>query len=122
MSKRISEGEKIKRDIINELHGSRRVNFPRLKVIMKGIDETWSSDLCEFIPFANENNDMKFLLLVIDNFSKYAFAEPLPNKKSITVAEAFEKILKKSGRKPLKLQTDKGSMSLPLILLSFSYI
>ena len=50
-----------------------------------------------------------FLLCVIDIFSKYAWVITLKDKKGITIANAFQKVLNKSDRKPNKLRVDKGS-------------
>ena len=46
--------------------------------------------------------------MIIDNLSKYGWAEPLPNKKSTTVKKAFLKVLRESKRKPMILSTDSG--------------
>ena len=51
----------------------------------------------------------RFLLCVIDVFSKYAWVVPLKDKKGISIANAFQKILKESDRKPNKIWVDKGS-------------
>ena len=56
--------------------------------------------------FAEENEKTKFILTVIDIFSKYGWMIPLKNKKGESVANAFEKIFKE--RKPSFLWTDKG--------------
>ena len=56
--------------------------------------------------FKDYNEGYKFLLLVIDTFSKYGYLIPLKNKKGETVADALKDIFKK--RKPEKLWTDKG--------------
>ena len=53
------------------------------------------------------NKGFRFLLYVIDIFSKYAWVVPLKDKKSIGI-NAFPKILDKSGRKPNKIWIDKG--------------
>ena len=47
--------------------------------------------------------------MVIDVFSKYGWIVPLKDKKTESVSLAFDKIFKKSKRKPEKLWTDKGS-------------
>ena len=52
------------------------------------------------------NKGFRFLLCVIDNYSKYAWVILL---KDITIASAFPKILKESNRKPNKIWVDKGS-------------
>ena len=55
------------------------------------------------------NEEIRFLLCVIDIFSKYAWVVPLKDKKDITIIYAFYKILGESGRKPNKIWTHKGS-------------
>ena len=55
------------------------------------------------------NKRFRFLLCVIDIFSKYAWVVPLKDKKGISIVNAFQKILKESDRKPNKIWVDKGS-------------
>ena len=55
------------------------------------------------------NKGIKYLLCVIDLFSKYAFVVPLKDKKGISIVNAFQSILNKSKRKPNKVWVDKGS-------------
>ena len=55
------------------------------------------------------NEGFRFLLCVIDIFSKYAWVVPLKDKKGISIVNAFQKILKESDRKPNKIWVDKGS-------------
>ena len=55
------------------------------------------------------NKEFRFLLCVIDIFSKYSCVVPLKGKKGISTVNAFQKILEKSDRKPNKLWVDKGS-------------
>ena len=55
------------------------------------------------------NKEFRFLLCVIDIFSKYAWVVPLKDKKGISIVNAFQKILNQSGRKPNKIWVDKGS-------------
>ena len=55
------------------------------------------------------NKGIRFLLCVIDIFSKYAWVVPLKDKKGISIVKAFQSILKQSNRKPNKVWVDKGS-------------
>ena len=55
------------------------------------------------------NKGFKFLLRVIDIYSKYAWVVPLKDKKGICIVNAFQNILYKSNRKPNKIWVDKGS-------------
>jgi hypothetical protein len=55
-----------------------------------------------------QNDGFKYILTVIDLFSRYAWAEALRTKSPLHVRPAFESIFAK-GRKPMKLQTDQGT-------------
>ena len=55
------------------------------------------------------NQGFRFLLYVIDIFSKYAWVVPLKDKKGVSIVNAFPKILDDSKRKPNKIWVDKGS-------------
>ena len=55
------------------------------------------------------NKESRFLLYAIDIYSKYDWAIRLKDLKSITITNAFQKILKESSRKPNKIWVDKGS-------------
>ena len=55
------------------------------------------------------NKRFRFLLCVIDIFSKYTWVIPLKDKKGISTINAFQKNLKESNRKPNKIWVDKGS-------------
>ena len=54
------------------------------------------------------NKGFRFLLCVIDIYSKYAWVVPLKDKKDVSIVSAFQSILKKSNRKPNKIWVDKG--------------
>lgn len=98
----------LKKDIVDELHKRARKNFPRRHVIIKGFDELWQIDLVEMIPYEGENDHYKYLLMVIDCFSKYAFAAPIKDKKASSTTVAMENIFKKSKRIPKNIQSDFG--------------
>ena len=66
----------------------------------------WQADLCDMREFAATNDQHKFILTVIDVFSKYAWAIPLKDKSAQSIKHAFEDIFKE--RIPDNLQTDKG--------------
>ena len=55
------------------------------------------------------NKGIKYLLCIIDIFSKYAWVVPLKDKKGVSIVNAFQSIFKKSDRKPNKIWVDKGS-------------
>ena len=55
------------------------------------------------------NKELRFLLCVIDIFSKYAWVVTLRDKKGVTIVNAFQKLLDDSTRIPNKIWVDKGS-------------
>ena len=54
------------------------------------------------------NKGFRFLLCVIDIFSKCYSVIPLKDKKEISIITAFQKIFKKSDRRPNKIWVDRG--------------
>ena len=65
--------------------------------------------MVEIQKYSKWNKGIKYLLTVIDVFSTYGWIVPLKDKKTESVSLAFNRIFKKSKRKPEKLWTDKGS-------------
>ena len=73
---------------------------------MNSIDEIWAADLIDMQAFSKDNNRIKYLLTVIDIFSKFVGIVPLKRKTGQEVANAFSRILKE--RRPSKMWVDKG--------------
>ena len=67
------------------------------------------ADLADMQLISKSNKVIKFLLSVIDIFSKYAWVFPLKDKKGETIVNAFQKVLDKTKRKPNRIWVDKGS-------------
>ena len=105
----------IKRDLtkifIDEINSkSPKKNYSTNKIIYNHIDEIWSIDLADMIDYKISNNKgFRYIFIVIDNFSKYLWAIPLKKKYSQTITNEFSNILTKSKRKPLKIESDRGS-------------
>ena len=68
---------------------------------MNEIDKIWAADLVEMQAFSKSNRGVRYLLTVIDVFSKYGWMLPLKDKIGKSVADAFKEIFKKSKRKLL---------------------
>ena len=96
-----------KQQIVNEIHRSARKNFPRRHVILKGIRDLWQADLIDLQGYVKYNKGYKYVLVVIDTFSKYAWAVPLKTKTKCEVKLAMEDIFKNNGV-PKNIQTDLG--------------
>ena len=94
--------------LAEELHRQARRKFPLRQVEVSYADDTWSADLVDMQAYSRDNKGYKYLLNVIDVFSKYAWSVPLKSKTGQEVSEAFETILKE-GRTPELLWVDQGS-------------
>lgn len=90
------------------LHRPARKKFPRRGVICDGIDKQWNSDLIYLKRYKKENENMQYLLTIIDCCSKWCVVIPIKNKCATTVAIAFEKVMLNSGRYCKSLQVDMG--------------
>ena len=78
------------------------------KVYARFKDNIWAADLAEMESLSSKNKNVKYLLCVIDVFTKYAWVKPLKDKKGKTVLNAFMEIVNESNRKPNKLWVDQG--------------
>ena len=94
--------------------------YPNNKILYNHVDEIWSIDLAEFLDDKVSNNKgFRYIFIIIDNFSKYLWAIPLKNKYSQTITNEFSNILTTSKRKPLKLESDRGSKFCDSIFQNF---
>ena len=66
-------------------------------------DNIWGVDLADMQLLSRQNKGLKYLLCVIDLFSKYAFVVSLKDKKGASFVQGFEKIVNESGRRPNKI-------------------
>ena len=73
------------------------------------IDDIWSLDILDLKDYGSENNrGYRYVLVIIDNFSKYGWTVPLKNKNAQTIKDSFEKILISSKRRPNLIESDRG--------------
>ena len=82
--------------------------FEKRKVYSQFKDNIWVVDLADMQSLSRKNKDIKYLLCIIDLYSKYAFVIPLKDKKVINIFTAFDKIIKQCNRKPNKIWVDQG--------------
>ena len=91
------------------LHREVVLKFPKRKVIVRGPFIQYQADLLDTQGIAAENDRCRYILTVIDCFSRKAAAIPILQKKAPIVAEALQTAFKYMGGAPLKLQTDEGT-------------
>ena len=72
-------------------------------------DNIWGVELADMQLLSKYNKGYRFLLCLIDIYSKYAWVIPLKDKKGISIANASQKIIDDSKRRPNKMWVDKGS-------------
>lgn len=92
-----------------ELHRPKRKIFPTRAVEVKGLHETWQADLVEMQHLKRWNRGFRYLLTVIDIFSKRAFVEPCKAKNAENVMQAMRNIITRAKAIPKHLQTDRGT-------------
>ena len=107
--------EKQQQQLAKEVFSPQITKFKRQRIIPLYKDETWSADLIDKSSLSKYNNNYKFILTVIDIFTKYAWAIPLKNKSGLSITNGFKIVLSEhpqggsEPRKPEKLWVDRGS-------------
>ena len=89
------------------LHRRARRKFPRNKFVSNGIDDVHDADLMDMTGLSKVNDGFKYVLIIIDTFSRFLWAALLKNKTGDEVVQGFEDIYA-DGHKPNLLRTDKG--------------
>jgi Integrase core domain/Chromo (CHRromatin Organisation MOdifier) domain len=112
-----ASGRKIKKSVIQKwlqkqktytLHKPKRKRFKRNFYNVNNIADLWQTDLICWESLANHNDGYKYILVVIDVFSKFAYVVPLKSKTADSIIVAFKHIFDQTDLKPLQLSSDKG--------------
>ena len=82
--------------------------FKRRKVKAAGVDDVWAMDLLDVQKWQKQNKGYKYLLNIIDVYSRWVWSVPLPDKKKETVFEAFLWVVEDSNRRPRHIWVDQG--------------
>ena len=80
--------------------------FPTRSYKANGPNDLWQMDLMEMIPFASINKGYKYILNVVDVYSRYVWAIPIKTKTGVEVANVLKPIV--SEYTPINIQTDQG--------------
>ena len=71
------------------------------------IDDIWSLDISDLKDYGPKNiGGSRYVLVIIDNFSKFGWTVLLKNKNAQTIKDSFETILISSKRKPGLIESD----------------
>ena len=95
---------------INEIYSKPpKKYYPTNKTDVYYIDDIWSLDILDLKDYGPKNNrGYRYVLVIIDNFSKYGWTIPLKNKNAQTIRDSFENILINSKRSPNLIESDRG--------------
>ncbi len=91
----------------HNLHKPARKTYPTRRYMVRGLDKQWQADLVEMQPFEKVNSGNRYIMTVVDVFSRFGYARALKRKTGPLVAEALQSIFN-MGRVPNYLQTDQG--------------
>ena len=91
--KKVSSGSVIGNEpnyqLANELHQTIIKKFKKRKVYSSIRENIWSVDLADIQWLSKYNKGIKYLLCIIDIFSKYVWVVPLKDKRGISIVDAF---------------------------------
>ena len=90
------------------LHKTKRYRFPRTKIITYGIRYLMATDLAQFDSLAQYNSNVRYILFLVDAFTKQLYLYPLKKKQGKLTAEALDYLFTEKGA-PLFLTSDLGS-------------
>ena len=96
----------LKRQHTYTLHRPARRRWKRNRIYVSYIDEQWEIDLIDLQIYSVQNDGYKYLLMIIDVFSKYLFAFPTKTKTALEILNIFKNLFK--NRKPTKIRSDRG--------------
>ena len=106
--KKTESGISVNKQLAEELYKPVIKKFKRKKVYARFKDNFFTADLAEMESLYSTNKNVKYLLCVIDFFTKYAWVKPLKDKNTKTVLNALIEIVNESNRKPNQLWVDQG--------------
>jgi hypothetical protein len=69
-----------------------RYKFPRNHIVTSGIDSMWDADLADMQQISTSNDGVRYLLIVIDVFSRNVWVEPLQSKTGIHLVKAMTSV------------------------------
>ena len=95
---------------INEIYSKGpKKNYATNKTDFHHADDTCSLDISDLKDYGHENNkNYRYVLVIIDNFSKFGRTVPLKNKNAQTIKDSFENISMSSKRRPNLIESDRG--------------
>ncbi len=95
--------------LTDELHKPARRHYPKRHVVVGKANDIWAADLVDMQARSRSNSGFKYILMIIDVFSRYGWAVPLKNKTGAEMVRAFTEVFDSGETPPKHLWTDKGT-------------
>ena len=86
-------GISVNEQLAEDLHEPVIKKFKRRKVYARFKGNFWAADLAKMGSLSSKNKNVKYLLCVIDVFTRYAWVKLLKDKKGTAVLNAFIEIV-----------------------------
>lgn len=90
------------------VHKPLRKNFKRNHYYVSQINELFEIDLVDLSSLSSQNDGYKFLLTIVDTFSKRAWVKMLKNKSGAEITKKFREITDGEGIRPMTVRSDRG--------------
>ena len=107
-------------DVSNFLKNQKKYQITRTQnhvinrpILSRNVNERYGIDCIDMTSFAKENgginNGYKFILTVVDHFSRYVWARKMKTQTAINVTKALKSIVEETKTYPKIIQADNGS-------------
>ena len=91
------------------MHKPTRKHFKRRKVVVPNVNHSVMADLIDYRKYSRQNQGFKYILVIIDAFSRFAYTAPLKFKTAEDSAKAIDSIFSSFPHPPTMFSSDKGN-------------
>ena len=111
LAKNLKTKQKQKESVLDreQLFGRVKKNYKRLRVETNYPNEQWQIDLIDMSSLSRYNSGFRYILIVIDVYSRYVWARKLKTKNAMDVLKKFESVVVDNNNiLPRSIHSDKG--------------
>jgi Integrase core domain len=99
----------VRKQVAKELHAPARRVYPRRCFWSFRPFDLWAADLADMRALSKHNRGYAYILVIVDTFSRHAWAIPIKTKKGAEVENAFKTLFDDLNQAPSNLVTDQGT-------------
>ena len=92
--------------LADELHKPLKIKYKKRQVFVRGAHKIYGADLIDYSKISRQNSGFKWILMIIDCFSRYGWAIPLKDKSGPEVLRGLKLVYEKTPS--LRLWSDEG--------------